>query len=424
MNHQKNISKNKILSLVKNAKNKKFAIFSLGCRSNQAEILQLAAWLESLGFREDKKHPYLILINTCAVTQKGFGESRRQVKSLRRKYPRSKIVVIGCGVTFSPSSFNKADLLINNTQKELLLKEYFFPPSPDSIEHSFPSSHRLLLRIQTGCNHFCSYCIVPYLRSTLISLPPSRVISFIKKGEELGYQEVVLTGTNLALYGKGEGFSLEQLVKLILKETTIPRISFGSINPNNFTPSFVNLLFSDWSQKKPRINRYLHIPLQSGSDLILKRMNRPYRSKEYRHLIKSLTKNQPYLAVGTDIIVGFPGEGEKEFNETLSFIKDLPLARLHVFRYSSRKGTLAQKKEKEWGIVPEKEKQRRSYILRKLGEEKAQDFRQKMKGKILPVLFLEKNKKGEWLGLTDNYLLIKTKKPQNLKGKIKKMKIS
>jgi len=413
---------NELLNLLSRLRNKTFSIHSLGCRTNQAEILQLAAWLENLRFKSSDKNPGVVLINTCAVTQKGFAESKRLIRALKEKFPKSKVVAIGCAVNYAPDQFPLADLITSNKEKEILLKKYSCPYSKN-ILHPFSRSGRFFLRIQSGCNNFCTYCIVPYLRRKIINLSPKKAVQQIRQAEKLGHKEVVLTGTNLNLYGKGRRYDLVDLVKAILAQTTIPRVSFGSINLGALDRNLISLLRKNWQKKQPRISRYLHIPLQSGSNNILKKMNRPYVIQQFKKVIKKLTDKNSLVGIGTDIIVGFPGETKKEFQQTVSFIKRMPFSRLHIFRYNSRKGTAAAEKEREWGSVNEEEKKRRAKIIHQIGRNKQEEFYEKIKGNHTPVLFLEKTAKNKWRGLTDNYVAVYKNSKKNLKGKIMMVKI-
>jgi len=413
---------NKLLNFLSCLKKKTFSICSLGCRTNQAEILQLAARLESLGFKSSDKNPGVALINTCAVTQKGFAESKRLIKVLKKKFPKSNVIAIGCAVNYAPSQFSHADLIISNEEKEILLKKHSCPYSKN-ILHPFSRSGRFFLRIQSGCNNFCTYCIVPYLRRKITNLSPKKAVEQIKQAEKLDHKEVVLTGINLGLYGKGRKYNLADLVEVILAQTSIPRISFGSINLGALDKDLISLLQKSWQEKQPRVGRYLHIPLQSGSDRILKRMNRPYVVQQFEKVVKKLTDKNLLVGIGTDIIVGFPGETKKEFQQTVSFIKRMPFSRLHVFRYNPREGTVAIKKEKEWGSVNEEEKKRRAKIIRQIGKNKQKEFYKKMKGNRLPVFFLEKTTRNKWRGLTDSYVSVYKNSKKNLQGKIMPVKI-
>jgi threonylcarbamoyladenosine tRNA methylthiotransferase MtaB len=212
---------------------------------------------------------------------------------------------------------------------------------------------------------------------------------------------------------------LSDLLERVLKETSIPRISFGSINLGAIDDKFINLLRADWRNGFGRISRYFHVPLQSGSDKILKLMNRPYTLGEFKGTIEKIYNTVPFVSIGTDIIVGFPGETQKDFKKTVDAVDKLPLSRFHVFRYNPRRGTPAFMAEKKWGIVGKEEKKKRSEIIRKIGRKKRKEFYLKMKGKDFPVLFLERVDKGKWRGLTDNYFSVTISSKENLLGTIK-----
>jgi len=408
-------------SFLTNLRNKTFTLHSLGCRVNQAEILQIAGFLQSLDFKSSQNNPSLIIINTCAVTQKALSESKRESKKLKKKFPQAKIIILGCGPEAKFSEFEWADLVLGNQKKENILNpDNSYSPK---LNHPMSASKRYLLRIQTGCNSFCSYCLVPYLRRELKSLPPLKVVEQIKKAEKKGFQEVILTGINLALYGKGKNYCLSDLTEKILSQTKIPRIGFGSINLGAIDKKLISLFGKSWKKGKKRLNRYLHIPLQSASNTILKRMNRPYKVEEFEKVVNNLSSKIPLLGIGTDLIVGFPGETKKDFEKTINLINKLPFSRLHIFRFNPREKTLAASKEKEWGRVTEKVKKERAKILNEINIKKQKEFRKKLKGKKLPVLFIKKEDPDNWIGLTDNYLTIKIKSKENLRGKIKTAKV-
>jgi threonylcarbamoyladenosine tRNA methylthiotransferase MtaB len=409
-------------SLLNGLKEKTFAIYNLGCRTNQAETLQISALLEDLGFFPSP-NPALILVNTCAVTQKAVAESRRLVKTLRQKFPEARIIAMGCGVDYRKDGFSSSDIVWSNEWKEFLLSGYAHPYSRDK-RHPFSRSGRFFLRIQSGCCQFCSFCIVPHLRKDMTSLSIEKAVNLIRKAEAKGYQEVVLVGTNLELYGYEEKHSLSDLVEEILQETRISRISFGSINYGAFDDKFIKLLHQDWKDNKVgRISRFFHIPLQSGSNRILKLMNRTYTFEEFRDLVARVYHAAPFVSIGTDIIVGFPGETEEDFEKTVEAVSSLPFSRLHVFRYNPRRGTPAFVMERKWGIVGKEEKKKRSEIIRKIGKQKRERFFLDMKGKTFPVLFLEKTGNSDWDGLTDNYFSVTISSKQSLLGKIKQIEV-
>jgi len=408
--------------LIAKLTNKTFLIYSLGCRTNQAEVIQVAAWLENLGLKPSLTNPGVIFINTCAVTEKGLTESQNLVKSLKRKYPKSKLVVMGCGINYQKSSFIKVNKMLNNIEKSNLLTNQPAVPSQNNL-YPLSQSGRLLLKIQSGCNRYCSYCVVPFLRRRVYSLGVSDIVKTINEAEKLDYQEVVLTGTNLDLY-QDNSHRLSFLVSEIINKTTIPRIAFGSVSFEAFDNKLIKLFVQEWQKNTGRLNRYLHIPLQSGSDRILKRMNRRYSVNSFAKLIELLHRKDPLVNIGTDVIVGFPGETRPEFNKTVSLIKSLPIRRLHIFRYHPRKNTLANKMEEKWGTVRSEEKKYRAGILGQLNKQKQKEFRLINKGCSFRSLFLKKIGSNLWQGLTDNYLVVTKVSKQNLRGKIRPAKIT
>lgn len=391
-------------------------VFSLGCRTNAAEASLLAGWLESLGLRPKNTKPDLVFVNTCAVTKIGLEKSLKKIKILKRKYSHSTIIAFGCGVENNKSLFDIANLSFNNSDKEDLISTINSVHSKKI--NSLAQSGRFLMRIQSGCNHYCSYCIVPFLREIPFQLSPKNVVEQTRKAVEKGYKELVLTGTNLGLYK----YSLSDLISKLISETTITRIGFGSINYEAFDKNLISLFKNEWG--RARLNRYLHIPLQSASDNILTKMNRPYSAKNFCSLITDLTKGNPLVKIGTDIIVGFPGETDADFEATYKFIIENPIHRLHVFRYSPRENTLAEKEAKKWGIVDENIAKERAELLRKISKEKELQFKTNLVGKKLPVLFLKGNAAQGWYGITDNYQGISFRSKENLRGKIRKVKIS
>jgi len=336
-----------------------FTSINLGCRVNAAETNQLSQTLLNHGFAPSSKNPKIILINTCAVTKKGEGESIRKVKFYSKKYPRSHILVTGC---ISPQKLKniKNIYFFNNSEKQkILTKNCSYTPK---IRDKFSSSHRYILKIQSGCQHFCSYCIVPYRRPSLWSLPISKAIDIVNQAVKNGYQEIIITGTNLNLYKPG----LANLVKSLLAQTTMPLISFGSVPLNCLNNKFIKIVTSyqlPACRQARRVTSYLHIPLQSGSDKVLKSMNRPYTRKKILKVIKKCKLKIKNLSLGTDIIVGFPNESKTDFLQTLNLCRQIGFNKIHVFRYSPRPGTSAQKLFQTLPKIKNSEKIRRSQFI-------------------------------------------------------------
>jgi len=309
---------------------KTFQIFNLGCRVNAAESNLFAQKLIDKNYQPATTNPDLIFINTCSVTKKANTESLGLIRRLQKKYPQAKIIISGCASLKNLKNKKNLKILIN-LQKETLLKKLHSSYTPQ-IADKFSHTHRFLLKIQSGCTHFCSYCTVPYTRRYLWSLSIKTALNTVKKAINDGYQEVIITGVNLDQYTPG----LSNLLEKILTETDIKLISFGSIPVNCIDQKFIALL-----KKYPsRISNFLHIPIQSGSDKILKLMRRPYTRKiilDKFNLLKTFN-----LSFGTDIIVGFPTETETNFLETFNLCQQISFQKIHVFRYSPRPNTTAQ----------------------------------------------------------------------------------
>jgi len=320
---------------------KTFLAVNFGCRVNSAETNQWSQTLIDQNYIPTKTNPDLILINTCSITKKGEKESLNKVKSLRQKYPNAKIYVTGC------ANFEKIKNLSNvfiyqNNQKEDLLKDLKCSYSP-KIKDKFSHTHRFLLKIQSGCTQFCSYCIVPFKRPELWSLKISDAIETVQKAVKDGYQEIIITGVNIDQYQ----YNFSDLIKSLLEQTDIKLISFGSIPLNCVDDKFINLI-RNW---KFRFGNFLHIPIQSGSDKILKLMNRPYTKKDIIRKFNQIKKITPLLVkggdgggfhFGTDIIVGFPCESNQDFQETLDLCQKIGFSKIHTFKYSSRPNTKAK----------------------------------------------------------------------------------
>ena len=311
---------------------KNFLTINFGCRVNAAETNQWSQTFIDQGFTPTKnKTPNVILINTCAVTKKGERESINKVKQLRQIYPKAKIYVTGCANPQKIKNLPNVKIFSNNQKEELLksLKSFYHP----KIKDKFTQSLRYLLKVQSGCTHFCSYCIVPLRRNYLWSLSIQDAINTVKQAIKNGYQEIIITGVNLNQYKPG----FSNLLESLLKETNIKLISFGSLPVNCIDDKFIKLL-----KKHPdRIQKFLHIPVQSGSDKILKLMNRPYGIKNIEDKFNQL-KKIPHLSFGTDIIVGFPTETEKDFKETLNLCKKIGFTKIHTFPFSPRPNTRAR----------------------------------------------------------------------------------
>lgn len=348
---------------------KTFLTVNFGCRVNAAETNQFAQKFIDQGYVpyiDKNKKPDIIFINTCAITKKGEYESLSEIKRLSSKYPQAKLVVSGCAHLQKISQLPHLTIL-DNPQKETYLKDLRCAYTP-KISDKFSHTHRFLLKIQSGCTQFCSYCTVPFQRRYLWSLPIDSAVDTVNRAVKDGYQEIVITGVNIDQYQ----YDFSSLIKELLDKTSASLFSFGSLPINSLDTKFLNLL-----NKYPRrFSPFLHIPIQSGSNKILKLMHRPYTKQKILEIFSKL-KNVPLFEggaptgqggfeFGTDIIVGFPGETESDFQETYQLCQSLGFSKIHTFRYSPRPGTAARELFLNSPKLSKTELSRRSKLIRSL----------------------------------------------------------
>jgi len=425
---------NPILSL------KTFKTYSLGCRANQAEMETISQQLIDQGLRpsQSSEKPDLILLNTCAVTQKAEKETRQIMRQLKKIYPSAKLIVLGCAITAREKYKNPlpiADLFIANEDKHRtlsLLEQKFgtFKKTKrvSQWESQYFASGRKFILIQTGCHNFCSFCLTAFLRGEPTSVSPQAIIEEINSWLALKIKEIILTGTNLALWGEDlePTQTITDLLSAILNQTKVERLSLSSIYPEMLTSDFLNLVI-----KNPRISRYFHLSLQSGSATVLQRMKRKTNLNKLTNSLFYIKEKIPNFTLRADFITGFPNETEKEFQETLDFIKKTRISFAHVFPFSLRENTLAFKmvKSQKWKDLPLAIKKERA---RKLTETVAAIRREEAKkliGREYPTLIIRKIKeKDAYEGLTNNNwpILVQSSKLKikNLKGEIKPVKIT
>jgi threonylcarbamoyladenosine tRNA methylthiotransferase MtaB len=400
----------------------KLFLTALGCRLNQAEIEMLARDALALGCRivETPAAADWAVINTCTVTHVAARKSRQAIRRLRRKNPALRIAVIGCYGEIAPAearALDGVDLVLPNAQKEQVLQRLLAatrqgaPPSTKPAVQPPPGSRtRAFVKVQDGCDNRCAYCIVTVARGPSRSRLPQQVLADVRRRLEEGAQEVVLSGVNIGAYGqdlpgqgplpRAEGWSLARLVRRILADTHVPRLRLSSIEPWDLDAELLSL----WPH--PRLCRQLHLPLQSGSDAVLRRMARPMDAASYRALVVAARERVPEIMLSTDLIVGFPGETEADYAATLRLVEDLALARLHVFRFSPRAGTAAARMP---GAAPPDAARARSERLIALGQELALAYHRRFVGETVQVLFeaptMEEGRPG-WSGLSDHYLRV------------------
>lgn len=399
----------------------KVAIKTLGCKLNQAESEEIAEKLRSFGISlvSPKEKADLYLINTCSITALALKKSRQEIHKIRNKYKNAKIWACGCGEELK----NKVDKFFDDKNKisKTIIKD-FYKPSLDNkalcLQKSYYGNYgnqrtRAFLKIQDGCDNFCSYCIIPYRRGKPKSVESSEIIKKINQKVKEGFKEVILEGVNILKY-KDKKMDFCNLVEKILSKTKIERIRFGSIDPRLVTERFIRLFRSN------RVCKHMHLSLQSGSDKILKKMNRGYKISDYLKIVNKLYQLYPDFGFTTDVIVGFPTETDKDFNETYNLIKKVKFLKVHIFRYSKRAGTKAANLSETCSEGIKKERAKKLALLNK---KLKKDFDNRMIGKKLSVLF-ESKKDNYWYGFTDNYVRVKLASNLNLKNQIKEVKIS
>jgi len=382
----------------------RIAIKTLGCKLNQAEGEKILKQLAERGFSVTnfKNKADIYIVNACTVTATADRKVQLIINNFKNKNPKAKIILTGC---FSKKP-RGIDLVLKNKNNlvDKLAKNYHLLPEfkKDKKEKAL-GKIRAFIKIQDGCDNFCSYCIIPLMRGLPRSFKPDEIVGEINEKRARGFKEIVLTGVNICKY-RFNNLDLVGLVLKILKETKIERIRFGSIDPSLVTDKFIGLF------KEKRICNHLHLSLQSGSDSVLKRMNRKYTSEEFLELVEKIKRRYPLFGFTTDVIVGFPGETEEDFNETCDFIKRVGFHKIHIFPFSRRPGTVADKLNFQ---VDLKTKKARVARIKEISKKLSKEFNKKIKGKKFEVLF-ENKLNGQFIGFTDNYVKVK-KKGNNFK---------
>jgi threonylcarbamoyladenosine tRNA methylthiotransferase MtaB len=431
----------------------KISLETLGCKLNQAETEVLARQFVAAGHQlagrvEDAD---IYILNTCTVTGTADSKSRQLLRKARRQNPRALIVVTGCYSDRAPlelAKLEEVNLVTGNDGKGALLERleeaHLVRPTSqsgaalpdDTVATTSPSGGdnaasvetprstrisgaptglrtRASIKIQDGCRNFCAYCIVPYVRRVEKSVPPDEVLAQVKQRVAEGYQEVVLTGTRIGAYECG-GLTLKDLVGRILDETKIGRVRLSSIQPRELSPGLLAL----WKDR--RLCPHFHLSLQSGSNTVLARMRRRYTTTEFEQAVGWIRAMAPGVAITTDVIVGFPGETDTEFAESLEFCRRMEFARIHVFPFSARSGTEAAQMAAQ---VPANIKKERARQMLALAEESASRFREQFAGAEVDVLWEKQTGQGVWSGVTGNYLRVFKKDRKNLGNTVSKVKL-
>jgi threonylcarbamoyladenosine tRNA methylthiotransferase MtaB len=400
----------------------KIALDSLGCKLNQAETEALARQFAGAGYElvAAPAQADIYILNTCTVTHTADRKSRYLLRRARRLNPEAMVVATGCYAERAPRELAEVggvNLVLGNRDKPHLIRRLeesglLKPPAPEAVGSYQGLRTRAFIKIQDGCHNFCSYCIVPLVRGGEISLPAGEIVGLVRERVAQGYREVVLTGVRVGAYGDN-GLNLTGLLGRILAETGVERLRLSSLQPREVSKELI-ALFGD-----ERLCPHVHLCLQSGSDGVLHRMGRHYLRADYEAAVSLIRRAVPDVAITTDVMVGFPGETEAEFKESLAFCRSMGFARIHVFAYSRRSDTKAAGLP---GQVSDRIRKQRSQMMLRLAEESAWGFRRRFLGKTLPVLF-EQRSNGVWSGLTANYIKVYTKAAGDLSNKLLPVKL-
>jgi threonylcarbamoyladenosine tRNA methylthiotransferase MtaB len=407
---------------------RRVAIETQGCKLNQADSMALAREFTAAGFHVvDATAPFdAYVLNSCTVTHVADRKARQALRAARRRNPDATIVAAGCYAQRSPETLREIqdiDIVLGNENKRAIVSRVLgavtdaTPVSAtglDPIPNSTSDRTRAMVKIQEGCDQVCAFCIVPRVRGRERSVAPEAVVEDISRFESLGFKEVVLTGTQLGSYGFDlpANEDLKSLLARILDSTTVPRIRVSSLQPQDIDEGLLEL----WAD--PRLCPHFHLPLQSGSDSVLKRMRRRYDADAYEMAVDAVRRQVSGVAVTADVIVGFPGETDEDFRRTFDLCKRVKFADLHVFPYSPRPGTSAAHFDDR--VAPEKQSERSRELLAN-AVDCASDFGRTFVGTSRPVLWESSRESGAqliWTGLTDNYLRVTTISPAPLANTI------
>ena len=405
-----------------------FSIHTLGCKVNQYESERIAAELGSFGWEmvAFSSRADVYIINSCTVTAVAGHKSRQLIRRAVRNNPGARVVVTGCYADSDRTAIEAIEgvsLVLGNDDKDrlpiLVAQELGIDIKPIARTTGKPAPNpalhtRALVKIQDGCDRFCSYCIVPHVRGELWSRPESEIIDEVARLAREGTPEIVLTGIHLGLYGAGHDTGLADLLAKLVEIEGLGRIRLSSIELREVTPELVELIAAS-----PKLCKHLHIPLQHGSNAVLAAMNRHYTVEEFAERANYLASAVDDLALTTDIIVGFPGETDADFERTVEIVGSIGFSRLHVFKFSPRKGTPAAGLD---GQIPKDVKEKRSAELIALGEDLAARFASRYIGKEL-IVSIER-RQGEYLsGMSDNYIRVMCAGPDELIGALAEVRI-
>ena len=410
----------------------KAKIITLGCKVNQYESEAMLEALLAGGFQEaaSGEEADVVVVNSCTVTATSDQKVRQTLRRARKENPGAVTVLTGCMPQAFPeeaAALLEADVVLGNARRADLLprvmeylssKQRIVDIAPhekgEKFERmavsTFHGRTRAFLKIEDGCDRFCSYCIIPYARGRVRSKPLEDIQEEVQRLGEQGFQEVVLTGINLPAYGRELGLHLCDAVEAACQAPGISRVRLGSLEPEQLTPDVIARM-----AKEEKLCPQFHLSLQSGCDATLQRMNRHYTTAEYRQIVENLRAAFPGCAITTDIMVGFAGETQEEFEQSLQFAREIAFAKVHVFAYSRRPGTRAYDAP---GQVPNKVKEERSHQMIQVTKATQQAFLQAQVGKVEEVLFEQQREQGVWEGYTRNYTHVLAPSGKDLSGQL------
>ncbi len=395
----------------------KFSIVTFGCKVNSYESEFMKQQLEDEGyiFIEDRNQADIVIVNTCSVTNMADNKCKKMIRSIKRDNPKAILMVCGCTAENHREELLDLDIdiLIGNHEKSQVISliDHFiksgekyikFYDSRSSVFEDMriqdSSLTRAFVKIQDGCNNYCAYCIIPYVRGNIRSKDFTECVSEIKELVQKGHKEIVFTGINTGAYGKEKGvYDLTDLIREISKIEDLKRIRVSSIEMTEITDKFIDEL-----KNNPKLCGHLHISLQSGCDRILKLMNRKYTAQEYYDFILKIKEARPDINLTTDVIVGFPGETEEDFQECVDFCKKIGFSKIHVFPFSVREGTKAASMKEQ---VPNDIKKDRARRLIEIDKNLEIEYHEKFLNKEITVL-IEENVDGKAIGHTENFIKV------------------
>ncbi len=414
-------------------KKKIVGFHTLGCKVNQSETEAMTALFLDRGYQlgEFEEFCDVYVINTCTVTHAGDRKSRQMIRRAKHLNPQAIVVVTGCYAQTSPEAVaaiedvdiilgtNKRNLIVDEveafhgTRKQLVDEKDTLTDFEEISMDRVIQKARAYLKVQEGCEQFCTYCIIPYARGPLRSRSMENTLQEAKKLEQAGFQEIILTGIHLGAYGKPseaereagavQTVTLADLCEMLLKETSFARIRLSSIEPTEVDDHLLRLF-----AENRRMCRHLHLPLQAGDDNVLEAMHRPYNTEQYRQEMARIRAAVPDIALSTDLMVGFPGETDEQFENSLRFCDEIAFSSMHLFKYSPREGTPAAGYPNQ---VRNEIKDARSKRMQELAERNMLQYMEQHLGQIVEVLIEEQRSDGMWLGHTDHYLHVAVDAP-------------